>query len=51
MQKKKSKKSWKRHQPHPCGCFICEGNWMARFLQRTRVRKKFFKNQDLLKEE
>jgi hypothetical protein len=45
MLKKTSKKSWKKHNGYPCepGCFICEGNWFARFINRTRVRNKFFK--------
>jgi hypothetical protein len=45
MQKKKSKKSWQRHQKQYCFCYICEGNWFARFLLKTRVRQKFFKNE------
>ena len=45
MQKKKSKKSWLKHQPRACNCFYCEGNWFARFLIKTRVRQKFFKNE------
>lgn len=44
MQKKKIKKSWKNHNPSGCTCFICNGkNWMSRLINKTRVRKKFFK--------
>lgn len=45
MQKKKRKKSWRRSNlgRYGCNCFICEGKWRERFLERTRARGKFFK--------
>jgi hypothetical protein len=43
MQKKKSKKSWRRNQKIVCDCFYCTGNWFARFITKTRVRRKFQK--------
>lgn len=46
MLKKYNKKSWLRNNPprYECGCFHCTGNWFKRFLLKSRVRKKFFKN-------
>jgi len=44
MQKKKSKKSWIRHQKQYCFCYHCVGAFFERMIKRTRVRKKFSKH-------
>lgn len=49
MQKKKSKKSWLRNNlgRYCCNCHYCTGDWFKRFLEKTRVRQKFFKNEKI----
>jgi len=45
MQKKRAKKSWQRNQPRICYCEHCTGldSFWHRLIEKTRVRKKFFK--------
>jgi hypothetical protein len=43
MEKKKSKKSWRKHQKQYCFCFHCTGDYLSRLFSRTRIRKKFSK--------
>ncbi len=52
MLKKKAKKSWRRHNNKGgCNCFLCEGNWLARLIFKSRTRSKFFKHPNKIFEE
>ncbi len=39
-RKSMKKKSWWKANPNPCGCYYCEGDWLIRFVEKTRCRKK-----------
>lgn len=42
--KNNTKKSWRiKNQRYICDCFMCEGNWYKRFLEKTRSRSKDIK--------
>lgn len=47
MQKKRAKKSWKKHNTFYC-CAYCSGDigWYKRFKLKNRARRKFRKYPD-----
>lgn len=46
MKKKVVKKSWRKHNVKGCGCFHCVGDYLARLISKTRVRKKYNKHRN-----
>jgi len=43
-RKNMKKKSYRKANPSPCGCFFCEGNWLMRLITKTRCRRKYIKH-------
>lgn len=45
MQKKKIKKSWRKHQRKYCFCYLCMGD-DKRLIRKSRSRKKYLKHRN-----